>query len=379
MYLILLVLFYVFAPLLILHLCHRFPFVNKLGAVVIAYAVGLILGNIGILPEGSEKVQNILTTITIPLALPLLLFSVNIRSWFKIAGKTMLSMLLALIGVVVMVILGHHLFKNDIADSWKISGMLIGVYTGGTPNLASIQTALGIDNVTYIATHTYDMVISAAYLFVLMSVGQRLFGYILPKYRKISNDAGAPEDFDGKDPFEGVLQKKNYIPLLKGLGISVLIFAAGGSLTLFLPDNISMAAAILTITTLGILFSLVPSVNKIEKTFELGMYFILIFSIVVASMADIKKFSMISPDLFYYVTMTVFGSLVIHIFLSKIFKVDADTVIITSTAFICSPPFVPVVAGALKNKEIIVSGLTVGIIGYAIGNYLGVFIAFMLK
>jgi len=37
------------------------------------------------------------------------------------------------------------------------------------------------------------------------------------------------------------------------------------------------------------------------------------------------------------------------------------------------------VAGALKNKEIIVSGLTVGIIGYAIGNYIGVLLAFFLK
>ena len=38
-----------------------------------------------------------------------------------------------------------------------------------------------------------------------------------------------------------------------------------------------------------------------------------------------------------------------------------------------SPPFVPVIAAALKNKEIVVSGLIIGIIGYAIGNYLGVF------
>jgi uncharacterized membrane protein len=30
------------------------------------------------------------------------------------------------------------------------------------------------------------------------------------------------------------------------------------------------------------------------------------------------------------------------------------------------------VAGALKNKEIIITGLTVGIIGYAIGNYIGI-------
>jgi uncharacterized membrane protein len=58
---------------------------------------------------------------------------------------------------------------------------------------------------------------------------------------------------------------------------------------------------------------------------------------------------------------------------------DADTVIILGSALICSLPFVPVIAGALKNREIILTGLTVGIAGYAVGNYLGVLIAFILK
>jgi len=65
--------------------------------------------------------------------------------------------------------------------------------------------------------------------------------------------------------------------------------------------------------------------------------------------------------------------------LAALFKIDADNVIIVSTALTCSPPFVPVVAGALHNKEIIISGLTVGIIGYAIGNYMGIIMAQILS
>jgi uncharacterized membrane protein len=69
----------------------------------------------------------------------------------------------------------------------------------------------------------------------------------------------------------------------------------------------------------------------------------------------------------------------IHALLAKIFKVDADTLIITSTALICSPAFVPMMAGSLNNRSIILGGLTVGIIGYAIGNYLGIFTALVLS
>ena len=83
-------------------------------------------------------------------------------------------------------------------------------------------------------------------------------------------------------------------------------------------------------------------------------------------------------DLLLYVALVYFGSLFVHILLSIVFRIDADTVIITSTAMIYSPPFVPVVASALRNKDIIISGLTTGIIGYVIGNYLGIFTGFVL-
>jgi len=84
-------------------------------------------------------------------------------------------------------------------------------------------------------------------------------------------------------------------------------------------------------------------------------------------------------NLFLYVLIAVFGSMLIHVLFSWIFKIDTDTTIITITALSMSPPFVPVVAGALKNKEIIVTGITIGVFGYAIGNYLGIAIAYFLK
>ena len=379
---ILLVIFYLFTPIIILHFCHRYRWVNKLGAVIIAYIIGLILGNIGLLPQisTSSSVQDLLTTLTIPLALPLLLFSVDIKKWFSVAGTTMLSMLFALIGVLSMVFLGFFIFRgNEVEDLWKISGMLIGVYTGGTPNLASIKLALDVDETIYVVTHTYDLVIGVLYLLFMLSVGQRLFLKFLPAYKHTDPLTAGTGDFDGEDPYWGIFRKSVFYPLMKAFGLSVLIFAIAGGISLVLPESAQMAVVILLITTLGILASLIPSVNRTKKTFELGMYFILIFSLVVASMADLQKFIAASPSILLYVSLAVFGSLLVQVILSKIFKVDADTLMITSTAFICSPPFVPVVAGALKNKEIIVSGLTVGIIGYAVGNYLGVMVALVLK
>lgn len=375
-----LVLFYLFSPMLILYLCRKFPMVNKVGSVVIAYGVGLIIGNIGILPEGSEGIQDMLTMITIPLAIPLLLFSANIRAWFMMAGKTLLSMAGALIAVIIVVTTGFLMFRVvGMKEFWKISGMLVGLYSGGTPNLASLKMMLDVNPDVYIITHTYDMVLGSIYLLFLITLGRTVFGKLLKPYPSRGKGSLTINQLDGKDPYQGILKKKTLIPLARAFGISVLIFGVGGGLSLLVPESAQMVIVILTITTLGILMSLVPYVNRIEKTFELGMYLILIFSLVVASMANIREFSGAAPGLFLYITYVVFGGLVLHVLFSRFVKVDADTVMVTSTALICSPPFVPVIAGAIRNREVIVSGLTVGILGYAIGNYLGYFIAILMK
>jgi uncharacterized membrane protein len=141
-----------------------------------------------------------------------------------------------------------------------------------------------------------------------------------------------------------------------------------------------MVVVILSITTLAVFASLINRINRIEKTFQLGMYFILVFSFVVASMADLKViFSIGFLGLFAYISYAYFVTLLLHLILSKIFRVNADDFLITTTAFVFSPPFVPVVAGALKNKDVIITGITVGIIGYIIGNYLGVGLGYFLK
>ncbi|HSH50272.1 MAG TPA: DUF819 family protein, partial [Bacteroidales bacterium] len=186
---------------------------NKIGAVLLAYATGLILGNIGILPDNAEQVQDMMTTITIPLAIPLLLFSANIKTWFTIAGKTILSMVLALISVVMVVFIGFFIFKGEIKELWKIGGLLVGLYSGGTPNLASIKMILNVDPEAFIITHTFDMLISAIYLLFLLTIGQKVFWYILPKYKnlyQIKQDSDKDLSFNN---YWGFWHKKYRAPL----------------------------------------------------------------------------------------------------------------------------------------------------------------------
>jgi uncharacterized membrane protein len=385
-----------------------------------AYALGLLLGNIGLFPKASaaykallagrtaipqgdllnylaegritesditfnqiSSVQDAIMSIAIPLALPLLLFSLDIKRWLKLAKEALLSLVLGVSSLIIVLVAGFFLFKDHIAESWKVAGMLSGIYTGGTPNLAAIGTALDVSPNTFVLVNTYDMVLGSICLLFLLTGAQKIFNMILPHFNESHEKfrlKKVVKENEGIDNYLGMLTKRGILQLGKALGLSVLILGVSFGISLLVPKSSQTVIIILSITTLGLLLGLINSISSIEKTFQLGMYFIIVFSLVVASMADLRSMFQIDfLHLFLYVAFAVFGSMIVHVFLSWIFKVDSDTTIITITALTFSPPFVPVVASALKNKEIIITGITSGILGYAFGNYLGVGLAYFLK
>lgn len=378
---IILLLFFILTPIAVIYIEKRYDIVKKVGAILLCYAIGLLIGNLNMLPDGVQRYQELLSNLTIPLALPLILFSINVKRWFTYARETMVSLLIGLFTVILMVSVGFYIFGDDIPDAWKVSGMLVGIYTGGTPNLAAMKTALNVEHELYIMTHTYDLLLGAIYLVFILSIGQKVFLKFLPPFKKTEVDSTTlnEEVEDEFGSYEGIVSRKVFWPLLGAFGLSVAIVGISVLLSKLFPKDFETAAIILLITTISIGFSFIPRINQIKKTFQGGMYLILIFCLVVASMADVSQLANISFSLFWYVGLAMFGSHILHAFIAKFFKIDADTVIISGIALICSPPFVPVVAGALKNKEVILSGLIIGIAGYAIGNYLGVFMAYMLK
>lgn len=417
-----LVLFYLLMPVLLIYLCKISSTLNRVGAVVLAYAFGLVLGNIGLLPTASDaliqvlggtrtflpenelqefmktpgftesdltynqivQLQESIMNYSILLALPLMLFSLHLKKWLKNARNTLLSLVLAMVSLLVAIFIGYFLFAHNITESAKVTGMLVGVYTGGTPNLAAIGRALNVSPDIFILTHTYDLIIGSVALLFLMTIAQRVFNIFLPRsgvIRKAENvmQVEIAEDDAHLENYDGLFQRKNLPDIGKSLFYALMVFAVGGSAIFFVPKEDQVLVIILTITTLGILASLLKPVNKLKISFPLGMYFIIVFCLALSSMANLRKMFQIEfLELFLYVFWVVFGSMFIHVGLARIFKVDTDNTIIAITALTYSPPFVPAVALALKNKDVIIGGLTIGILGFAFGSYLGIFIGKIL-
>lgn len=376
---IILSLVFCIAPAGVLWVCKKVPFLGKIGPVLLLYILGVIIGNTGIHPEGMGTIQEILSSAMVPLAIPMMLFGCTFR--FKETKEQLKALLTGMAAVVIAVIAGYLIFGKNIEEGAKVGGLLTGVYTGGTINLAALKTMLGVKNETYILINSYDMLVSFLYLTFLLTVGIRLFRKFLPfKPSALTTTKVKDLGMESDGNYKKMFTKDGVKEAGKTLGITILICALSGGIALLFPQGAFMVVFILMLTTLGIGCSFIRPIHNLKHSYDLGMYFIYIFCIVVASMADLTSLDLVGGlHLMGYLLFAVFGSLTIQAILARIFKLDADTMVIASVTFINSPPFVPMMVAAMKNKSVLVTGLTLGIIGYAVGNYLGYLMSELLK
>ena len=362
-------------PAGVLWLCRKYSILGKIGPVLLLYGLGIIIGNIGLMPRQMPAVQELLSNAMVPLAIPLMLFSCTFN--MKGARSQILALITGLISVITAVIIGYLIFGGDIPEGAKVGGMLTGVYTGGTINLAALKTMLDVNDETYILINSYDILVSFLYLSFLLAIGIKLFRKFLPNTlgeftAKDEAEIRAEMEKENENPYKGLFTRSGMKQTAKLLGLTILIVGVSAGVALLLPEGMFMTIFILMLTTLGIACSFIRKVHDMNYSYDIGMYFIYIFCIVVASMADLSKLDFVGGlGLLGYLLVAVFGSLVLQVIFAKILKIDSDMMVISSVTFINSPPFVPMMAAAMKNKDVLIPGLTIGVIGYAAGNYLG--------
>ncbi len=376
---ILFAILFILLPVPIIWLNNRVKAVEKIGIVIVCYALGMLVGNIGVIPESFSGIQTTIQDVSVCLALPLILFSIDIKQWKKTAKKGLICMGLAVVSIVTTVFVLHLIFRGSNPNVADYGALAIGVYTGGTVNVASIAAATNIPENSYMMFNTVDMVVSSIYMIFLTSIGRKFFQKVfrLPAFEGDINVQGVEVEDDNcfKGMAKPAVAGKLVLAFLLSAAILGVSYVVGN-----LVKGYETAVTILLITTLSLACSFIKPIREIKKTRSLGMYIIYIFCFTVATMADFSEFAEnFDYTLLIYITVSIFGSMFLHAFLSKLAKVDSDTMIVTSVSAICSPPFVPVVAAALNNNAVLISGLTTGIIGYAIGNYLGVFMHFILN
>ena len=375
---VLMVLIIAFMPVVLMKLADKISVLQKLGSVFLCYAAGIILSfpmkAMGAQLSFASDVSSVLVCV----AMPLILFSADLPALKTLAKPMLISFGLNALAVTAVACASFMLFKNVIADAAKVCAMLIGTYTGGTPNMFAIGHGLGAGAETLMLVQTSDMIAGGIYFFLLVSILPGFLSKHMADYSFLNAEVSKSElGIYGESQ-----EKPGLYHYLFGIGLAALCAIAAMGICIMIPSKFGntglaklgehTAIIMLLVTTFGIAFSFQKKVRACPGTYQSGQYCILMFSVAMGLCFDISAVRGSALLIFAALMVIQFGTVIVHLLLAKLCRVDYHTAMITSTAGVFGPAFIIPVAKALKNDEIILPGILCGILGYAVGNYLGI-------
>ena len=362
----------------ILFICRKNKVFGKIGPVLTLYLLGVLVANIGIFPTEEAEYKKLFDFMEsfsgalIPLALPMILFGCNFKKFSL--GKSIGAFIIGALSVVAFVLAGYIIFKDNLGEEGAIMGAsLTGQYLGGAANLAAIKQMLGLSPDNFVILSTCNLIVSFFYLMFLMGGGVKLARKIVGKRGGKEQNVNV-EEYTEENPYKDFGKKKSLLQLGKVLVAAVVVMGISVYIGTILGggEGISMVALILSITTLSLLLTTWKEVRTWDKSYDAGMYLIYVFCLVMATMADLSKIDWNqSLYILLFQAVIIFGSLLLTVLLAKLFRIDADSAVITSDTLVNSPLCVPMIAATMKNKDVIMIGIANGLAGYAVGNYIG--------
>ncbi|MFN7117461.1 MAG: DUF819 family protein [Saprospiraceae bacterium] len=342
-----------------------------LSPVVICYAIGILLGNLKPFPIDAALART-MSEVGILFAIPLLLYSTDLVRWFQNTRSALLAFAACAVSGFIAAGLTAYFFKDQVGESWKIAGMLAGLYTGGTPNLQAIGLALETREETIILLNTADVITGTFYLLFLVSFGPFFFKLFLRDFK--SSD----EIYNNEQQF--YTHSFTFFDSLKGIGLTIIIIiiTLGGNWIVFGKLD-QIIFIILLLTTFSIAVSFLPKFRHLPGNFQTGELFLLGFCTALGMVADISRSAMEGSLILYFDLCVLIGTLTLNILFARLLHIDRDTMMITHVAGIYGPAFVGQIATTIGNRQLAFSGMAMGLLGYAIGNYWGIGLAYLLK
>ena len=337
--------------------------------IILCYGVGILVANLRLWPIDKEVMEGVAGGGML-IGLPLLLFSVRIQDLSRYGSRMLVSFMLCCLAGLLCTGATAYLFRATIPDGWQIAGMLTGLYTGGTPNVQAIGLALEAPPEYVVLIQAADVLLGGSYLIGLVSFLPALYGRFFPS---------TPEGESGKQtetaPVQSTLLQRG-VQLAWSLAIVLFSVLLARLLT---GSWLAPTALILAVTTLSILFTLTPFADRIGNAYPLGEYFVLVFCVALGLLADFRQLAAEGSELLRFSAVALATTTLLHLLLAKAFRIDRDTVILSSVAAFYGPVFVVQVAAAIRNTRLLAAGMAVSLLGFGIGNYLGIGLAYALR
>jgi uncharacterized membrane protein len=358
---------------------------RKVSGTIIAIFTGFLLSNLGIIPAQSP-VYETTWSVFVPLAIPLLLVRADLRVILKESGPTLIAFLFGAVGTVAGALIG--LFVITLPDiPHEITAILSASYIGGSMNFAAVSEALGVAGHSLIGPLVAaDNIVGTTYLMILAILpASALFTRLFPNKHvpaaahttDSAVDEAAPQHAVEQKPFglfEGAFEPKEVI---LALVIAYFIVALGE----FAEELSSFrGTSILVITALSVfLASAMPEkARALRGVFPLGMVIMYIFFTTIGASANLWSLIDSAPVLLIFATTICLGNFTVAFAGSRMCGLTLAEAITGANACAMGPSTAAGLAAGKGWDHLVTPGILVGILGYAIANFVGIALAGLL-
>jgi len=348
--------------------------------VIFAYFVPTISTTLGILPATSP-VYDWMTRYLLPMALLLLMITVDVRSILKL-GKTAVAMVLAgSLGIVLGAQVAYLVFGRWLPEeAWKGFAALSGSWIGGTANMVAIAESVGTPEEIFAPVIVVDTVVGYGWMGVLL-----LFSAFQPIFdRWLNADRSAIEDTNRRLAEVEAVRHPSTIPdlaVILGLGLSgaiVSVILGQRMPTLGDPTIISHTTwAVLIVVTGGLLLSFTP-VRKLEEVGASRMGYVALYLMLtgIGAQGDLRAV-FDAPAFFLAGMLWIAIHAVVLIIAARLLRAPSFFIATGSMANIGGVGTAPIVAG-IYHPAMAPVGLLMAVAGYILGIYAGLASAWML-
>jgi uncharacterized membrane protein len=358
----------------------RYAWARKISPVVMILFLAGLLSNVGLITDRSAYYEA-LVDFTVPFAVCLILFTVNLADLRRAGGPLLAAFAVACIGTVIGVLVAGLLLDPQLGEilgrqTWKLAGPFTGTYTGGSLNFFAMWEGLEIGNPDLFAAANAVDNLTLFPLFAVWVLVPTWLGRWYPVAR-FWGSVGAGPGAEKETAAHSELRVLDVV----ALGFAAVAIMAVSDLIKgrVIGDLMPSFPTILIVTTLALILAQFRFMDRLQGAFEIGNLAFYLFFCAVGAMINVKKAIVLSPILFIYVMVMIVLHMVFVYGVGRLLRLDIRILTIASAAAKSGPPTVVALANVHGWKNLVLPGVAMGLLGYAVGNYLGFAAAYAMK
>ena len=364
---------------------YRVPALGKVGASMLALIFGAILSNTGLVPVTSGVYDAVFGPVT-SVAIAWLLLSVNLRDLRKAGPRMIGAFGVAVTGTVLGAFVAAAVYGAHFGeDTMRMAGALTGTYSGGSVNFVSVGRELGLSGALFPGLNAADAVVTGLWLAATLVLPIWIGRFYAPVRGGDDETASPTAETDSTTPATESERHARH-PYFAREGLSALSIAnlvAAGLILVFVSEWLGevwpAVPSILWLTTLALALGHSPLFRDARGAMQLGSVGLHFFFVLIGIVSRWSEIAAVGVEVFLFTLIVVAVHAVFVLGVGRLLRLDIGTVAVASQAAVGGPSSALAVAISRQWRHLVLPGVVVGLLGYAVGTYLGYSVAAVLR